>query len=382
MAVRRSPPVAEAQLLAQYPFLPGAETLVKELAPSLRDLLTDPTYERARLLGRARVRVAADDPTGATEVDELARADPTEKFLSFYYARLLLSAAPTPAPRRRWAVAEAKQSYGHWRGESIETLCAVAEKLGHPMVPAEGGVAVTVPEYLRLAVAIREGDFRLAQQAVRAGQVVVTRDRGARLLQEAVRLALTQPVALGEEAATAIRERESEFLAEMAQRVPLPTAAGPSGPTALRPEWFPPCIRKMQRMLQAGENLSHSGRFALAAFLHRTGAGFDTIVDAYRGAPDFDESITRYQVEHITQRNGGEGYTPPECDTLRSHGLCFRDGDPTAPSPGDRGRDERCFDPTLRHPLTYYRRRGGVVRAAPPEAAPAGGGPPTPASRP
>ena len=382
MAVRRSAPIAEAELLAQYPFLPGAETLVRELAPSLRDLLTDPAYERARLLGRARVRVAADDPTGATEVDELAHADPAEKFLSFYYARLLLSAASTPAPRRRWAVAEAKQSYGRWRGESIETLCTVADKLGHPLVPADGGVAMSVPEYLRLAVAIREGDFRLAQQAVQAGKVRVSRDRGARLLQEAVRLALTQPVPLDEAAVGAIREHESEFLAEVAQRIPLPTTTGPSGPTSVRPEWFPPCIRKMQRMLQAGENLSHSGRFALAAFLHRTGAGFETIVDAYRGAPDFDESITRYQVEHITQRNGGEGYTPPECDTLRSHGLCFREGDPTAAAPADRGRDDRCFDPTLRHPLTYYRRRGGVIRASPAEAGPAGDGRSTPASRP
>ena len=134
----------------------------------------------------------------------------------------------------------------------------------------------------------------------------------------------------------------------------------------------------MQRMLQAGENLSHSGRFALAAFLHKTGASFDTIVDNYRGAPDFDESITRYQVEHITHRNGGEGYTPPECDTLRTHGLCFREGDPGAPNLPDRVRDERCFDPKLRHPLTYYRWRGGTVRAMPEEPGPAGGGPSTP----
>lgn len=382
MAVRRTAAVADAELLAEYPFLPGAESLVQELAPSLGDLLNDPTYRRARELGRDRVRVAADDPTGGTTVAELGRADPTEKFLSFYYARVLLSAAPTPAPRRRWAVAEAKQSFGRWRSESVPTLCAIAERLGYPLVPADGGVALTVPDYLRLATAIRENDFRLAQQAVRGGRVVVDRDRGARLLQEAVRLSLSQPVPLSDEATVAVRAQESEFLAEIAQRIPLPPAAGPHGPTALRPDWFPPCIRKMQRMLQAGENLSHAGRFALAAFLHRAGADFDTIVDAYRGAPDFDESITRYQVEHITQRNGGEGYTPPECDTLRAHGLCLRDGDPGASAPVDRARDERCFEPTLRHPLTYYRRRGGVVRARPEEAAPAGGGPTTPASPP
>ncbi|MCI4335785.1 MAG: hypothetical protein L3K17_01110 [Thermoplasmata archaeon] len=382
MAVRRSAPVAEAELLAEYPFLPGAESLLAGLTPSLRDLLTDPTYERARLLGRARVRAAADDPTGGTVVEELARAVPAERFLSFYYARLLLSAAPSPAALRRWAVAEAKQSYGRWRTEPLPTLIDISDRLHYPLTEAEGAsVALTVPDYLRLATAIREADFRLARQDVADGKVSIARDRAARLLQEAVRLALTAPVPLTDDVVGLLREREAEFLADLAQRVPLPTRPAPGGPASYRPELFPPCIRKMVRMLQAGENLSHAGRFALAAFLHRTGATFETIVDAYRGAPDFDESITRYQVEHITQRGGGEGYTPPECDTLRTHGLCFRDGDPTAPNALDRSRDDRCFEPTLRHPLTYYRRRGGKVRAVPEESvsaahAPSRPGPP------
>ncbi|HEY6238906.1 MAG TPA: hypothetical protein VIZ68_06970, partial [Thermoplasmata archaeon] len=104
----------------------------------------------------------------------------------------------------------------------------------------------------------------------------------------------------------------------------------------------------------------------LAAFLHRVGADAETIVDAYRGAPDFDESVTRYQVEHITTKDGGRGYEPPECETLRSHGLCFRAGDPTAREPVDRARDDRCFDAALRHPIQYYRWRGGSVIERPP----------------
>jgi DNA primase large subunit len=116
----------------------------------------------------------------------------------------------------------------------------------------------------------------------------------------------------------------------------------------------------MQRTLERGDNLSHAGRFCIVTFLHRSGASFETIVDAFRGAPDFDESVTRYQVEHITLHDGGRGYEPPECDTLRSHGLCAREGDPDAPQPGDRQRDPICYEPTLRHPLQYYRRRGGT----------------------
>jgi hypothetical protein len=59
-----------------------------------------------------------------------------------------------------------------------------------------------------------------------------------------------------------------------------------------------------------------------------------------------------------------------------------RDGDPTADEPRDKARDERCFEPSLRHPLQYYRRRGGTtVERDPSDGAtptPTGGGPDRP----
>ncbi|HTT35306.1 MAG TPA: hypothetical protein VMH78_05505 [Thermoplasmata archaeon] len=387
MAVRRTRPLGGPELLGEYPFLPGAEALVAELAPSLGDLLADPVYARARELGRARVRTALADPSGTTGVGELARATPEERFLSFTFARLLVSASFAPAAVRRWAVAEAKQGYGRWRGAPAEELREVARRLEFPIEPDGDFATLAVPDYVRLATPIREGDFRLAQQAVRAGRVRVGRDRAARLLQEAVRLSLTAPIALDDEVRRTIVAREASFLAEIAERIPAPPAAagGPAGP--VDPARFPPCIRKMRRMLEAGENLSHAGRFALAAFLHRAGVDAEGIVDAYRGAPDFDESITRYQVEHITQRDGGRGYTPPECETLRSHGLCFWDGDPGATALSDRGADLLCHRP-VRSPLQYYRIRGGrVIAEAPdgPDRAPSTpatpGRPPSPGPR-
>jgi len=324
-------------------------------------LLEDSAYEAARVLGRARILAAAEDPRGARDLEELARADADVRFLSFLFARMVLSAAPVVATLRRWAVAEAKRSYARLKQVPVDELSEVARRLGYTLEPQDGAVAFPLVDYVKLAVPIRESEFRLAGQAVRHGLVVVRPVRAARLLQEAVRLRLAVPVPLAPDVVELVRARERELLDVVARRTPLPIArAGvPSG--GLQPALFPPCIRKMMRSLQQGENLSHAGRFGLAAFLHRAGADFETIVDAYRGAPDFDESITRYQVEHITLRDGGAGYEPPECDTLRSHGLCARDGDPNASAPVDRARDPRCFEESLRHPLQYYRRRGGAV---------------------
>ena len=384
MAVRRAAPLDERELFGEYPFLPGAEALVDALSPSLKDLLTDPSYERARELGRARVLAAVDDPTGGSTLEELGRASREERFLSFLYARLLLSASKNAAPLRRWAVAEAKRSWARLDGAPPPELIEVARRLGHEFDAVGTEVGLRLPDYLHLATPIREGDFRLVRQGVGHGSVRVARTRAARLLQEGIRLGLTRPIDLAADVRALLTSQEAEFLSEIERRVPAPTARLASVQGPILPDRFPPCIRKMRRMLEGGENLSHSGRFALAAFLHRVGADAETIVDAYRGAPDFDESITRYQVEHITSRDGGRGYTPPECATLRAHGLCFRDGDPSAAAPLDRARDERCFDETLARPIQYYLRRGGSItdRGRPeegsdPAPSPGGNGTPT-----
>ncbi len=362
MAARRaSSPLDERSLYAEYPFLPGAETLLGGESVSVRALLEEAAYATARSLGRTRIRAAADDPRGTRDLEELARADPEVRFLSFLFARIVLSAAPQPAPLRRWAVAEAKRGYGRMAEAPPDELGEIARRLGHALVLAAEGVAVPLVDYVQLATPIREAEFRLARQEVREGTVRVGRLRAARLLQEAVRRRLAQPVPLTDEVVARVRTQEAELFDELAQRMPLPVARPGGGMSPIRPDRFPPCIRRMQRTLQHGENLSHAGRFCLAAFLHRAGADAETIVDAYRGAPDFDESITRYQVEHITQRDGGRGYEPPECGTLRSHGLCARDGDPDAAAPVDRARDPLCFEEHLRHPLQYYRLRGGTV---------------------
>ncbi len=362
MAVRRaSSPLDDRSLFAEYPFLPGAEALLGGEAVSVRGLLEEPAYATARALGRTRLRAAADDPRGAHELDELSRADPGVRFLSFLFARIVLSAAVQPATLRRWAVAEAKRSYARLAGVPVDELAEVARRLGHSLAASDVGVALPLVDYIRLATPIREAEFRLARQEVRAGEVRVGAVRAARLLQEAVRLRLAQPLPLAEEVVRRVREQEAELFEELARRMPLPVQRPGAPGSAIRPDRFPPCIRKMQRTLQHGENLSHAGRFCLAAFLHRAGADEETIVDAYRGAPDFDESITRYQVEHITHRDGGRGYEPPECGTLRSHGLCARDGDPAATEPADRPRDPLCFEEYLRHPLQYYRIKGGAV---------------------
>ena len=362
--------MSDRELFARYPFLPGAETLVDELGLTVADLIASPMYGLARETGRARVRASVDDPTAAPAAEEVARLSEELRYLSFLYARLLVAASRAPGTSRRWAVAEAKGASASVRSGGAEMIREIGYRLGYEFDGDERELRCSVPTYLRLATPIREAEFRLVQQPVADGRVGLPPARAARLLQEAIRLQLSEAWPVDEKVRRTLRSGEAEFFSEIADRIPAPVGID-RGLGPLTPARFPPCIRKMRRTLEAGENLSHSGRFALAAFLHKVGADAETIVDAFRGAPDFDEGVTRYQVDHISRRDDGRGYEPPTCDTLRTHGLCARDGDPTAKAAADRERDARCFDPALRHPVQYYRWAGAGGVRSPASASPA-----------
>jgi DNA primase large subunit len=114
------------------------------------------------------------------------------------------------------------------------------------------------------------------------------------------------------------------------------------------PEAMPPCVRHLIDNLADGKNVQHMGRFTLASFLANIGASDDEIVKAFKPASDFSERMTRYQVEHIGGKRGGKTkYTCPKCDTLKTHGVCYKP-------------DEVCN--TIRNPLSYYKKKSSILK--------------------
>jgi len=104
---------------------------------------------------------------------------------------------------------------------------------------------------------------------------------------------------------------------------------------------LPPCMRNLMERVKRGEGLSHFARFTLTTFLLNIGWSVDEIVSLFTKVPDFDERVTRYQVEHIAGLRGSRTkYKPPKCENIRFHGLCTE--------------DKYCKG--IRHPLQYYER--------------------------
>jgi DNA primase large subunit len=123
---------------------------------------------------------------------------------------------------------------------------------------------------------------------------------------------------------------------------------GSSLPKEVVNKAFPPCINYCLEGLLAGRRASHMERFALTSFLVNIGMPIDQMVNFYTDVTDFDESLTRYQIEHIAGLKGNKTkYIPPTCSTLRTHGVC-------------RNPDSLCK--SIVHPLSYYRRKAGYLQ--------------------
>ena len=95
---------------------------------------------------------------------------------------------------------------------------------------------------------------------------------------------------------------------------------------------YPPCIESIMKEMRSGGNPSHMARFAYAAFMVNALTDYDgleiddaveRIINDFKTVADFNEKITRYQVEHISGLKGGRNkYLPPSCQEMNTLGLC------------------------------------------------------------
>lgn len=107
-----------------------------------------------------------------------------------------------------------------------------------------------------------------------------------------------------------------------AQRTKLRRGARMQRQLGVKPDYLPPCVVQLRGLLKAGERLEHHGRFSLAAFYAGVGLKEEQIMDQFRESPKFDESLTRYQVEHILGKKTGRPYKMMACATMSEHNLC------------------------------------------------------------
>jgi len=330
---------------AKYPFLKEAAGLVETLSLKVDDL-ADPSY--SRVLDRGKERVSEAILKGL--VSE-GLGDALTELLSFPVAIMFVTIVGDRFLDRRYALAEAVRVYELLKGENEARIAKMAReefswnlRLVHREFDGKAyRFQVHFRDYLRNAASFREDEWKLVNRVMGDGYVLLTRMEAARLIQVEVeelirsRVSKHGRIALPWEVRERV-DRITRLFEENRGRI-----SGEELPSEVVSNAFPPCIRRALEGLMSGRRASHMERFALTSFLINAGMDIDRIVHLFVSVTDFDEHLTRYQIEHIAGLRGSRTkYTPPTCATLRTHGVCYNP-------------DALCM--RIKHPLSYYRRK-------------------------
>ena len=291
----------ELAFCSKYPFTRGA----KELMGSAK--LSD----EFQLMGIAKRRIV--DAVGKGKIPvvgvEVEDSQLLLQIASYAVSRMIVSLLMSRYYVNRYAIAEAKRASAYMASDSDENVLAVARELGI-RCEIDGYYSVSFQNYLRYAP--RSVDYKLVNRRLSAGKVMLRRDEFIRILEEAVKLKIESELPMNTEGIPAnIKEAANEV------KKSIPKEPQPAAVSIERGE-FAPCVQKLLEDLKTVENLSHTARWALAVYLLNVGMKVDDVVKLFLTSPDFDESVTRYQVEHALKR----GYKMPSCSSMDSYGLC------------------------------------------------------------
>lgn len=337
---------------AKYPFTTEASEYVKSRNIDPAELTTP---ELLPILERAKRRI--EDAIFYGKITENLDQEELE-ILAYPTALMIISYIGDDRTRRRFALAEAKRAYQLLRNEPPEKLLQVAfgtfqwnTRLAQKdLDDTHFEFALHFTDYVRNSSRMRDIKWKLVNRPLSQGYVLIPRDDFARLLEEEVQdrvlqktsnVHITLPPAIEDQIST-LRSR----LVARSQSI-----AAEDMPKAVVADAIPPCMKYLLSLLQTSKHISHMGRFAMAAFLLEIGMTEDDLLSMFKAFTDFDERLARYQVEHIAGKRGSRRkYTPPNCATMQTHGLCV---DP----------DSLCA--TIRHPLSYYRKQARILRIKP-----------------
>jgi DNA primase large subunit len=331
---------------AKYPFLKSAPKQIEGLGLTIENL-TSP--ENTNILVRAKDRV--EHAILDINVGTMVRDRRTE-ISSFAASMILVLATKQSWIKKRYALAVAKTAHINMLspGTSNEKILSIANdfcwviKDGKPYKDFQVGFT----SYLNNAGHLRDNEWKLVNQIFDRGMVYINKDKVVRLLQEEVkkrvekRLDVAYLKNLPEEIniiAYQLTEKAKEIMGQEIEEMPKTVSKSA----------FPPCINALFADAATAHHLSHIGRFTLTSFLVNIGMTSDGISEMYRTFSDYNERLTRYQIEHIAgERGSGTKYTCPQCSVLQTHSVC-------------KNRDDLCR--TVSHPLKYYLKKQKMQKA-------------------
>jgi DNA primase large subunit len=339
--------------LSKYPFLKETARYLSPLDLQIDDLISPDMHQ---ILDRAmdRVTSAITDLTVRPLINEHGNKyvikDLQKEIFSFPVAILLVSATDNSLIKKRYALAEAKQATSALILESKELLLKVAFDFGWKIALAPTDSAfdfvLYFSDFLQNASHLHDAKWKLINSKLSEGNVYLKKSDVVRLLQEEIKRRIEKrfndiPLDRYPSEISALAENLKVLAAEHI------TQTEPDFPKVVIQEAFPPCINVLYDTAAKNHHLSHIGRFALTAFLVNIGMSSEAVSELFKSFSDYNERLTRYQVEHIAgERGSGTKYTCPQCSILQTHNVC-------------KNRDDLCG--RIYHPLKYYKIKSDLL---------------------
>jgi DNA primase large subunit len=308
--------------LAKYPFLNEAGEYLRESSFGW-DELDRPDMKH--IIDRAAERIEIE--VNGKIYDDLERYE--IEILTFLISLVIVKSVGIDQVLRKFALAEARRAekfltedlrkQSEIKRRSIFTkIFEDLFKLKIVISEDERLFKVRVVDYLARASHFHEQEWKLINRLVNNGYVYLDADETVRLIRNELAVLIYDKV----KSMTLPTLPQGIKSAADPLRLKLISRYERRAAAVVRDH--PPCIKHAIEVMNRGDNLPHSARVMLATYMLAIGKPVDEIVFMFENAPDFNEKITRYQVEHLAGMKGGHTkYSVPSCEKLRNENLCF-----------------------------------------------------------
>ena len=314
--------------IAKYPFLADAGQYLKDKGFSLEQFGTDPDLKQLIDKAYDRILVAADGKIYNSDLDgdhvSKEAALPREVF-SFLLAIVLLKLSGMHTLIKRFALAEARRAEKYLEKDlasiSDETKKELAIRIIGDLFSVQveklnDYFVISVSDYLKHSINFHEREWKLINRRVENGHVFLSPHETVRLIRKELGTYINSKI-INAKTPTMIPGFEDSVNKLVLLSKKFTTYTVTTGE-------YPPCIKHAIDVLEKGENLPHSGRFMLAAFLLSKGQTVQQIAPLFKNAPDYNERVTLYQLNHLAGTSGsGTQYSCPSCEKLKTQSLCF-----------------------------------------------------------
>jgi DNA primase large subunit len=310
--------------LAKYPFLNEAAEYMHQTYFNLDDLnLPELGHIVERASNRIRSEIVHGKPDYTLEKHEV-------EILTFLVGILIIKAINSDNLTKKHCLCEALRAekflvhdlktQGDLPNKKLLIFKIFKELLKMEVLPSlkyQVMFEVKITDYLKRSHLFHEQEWKLINRLVHDGRVFLDPDETVRLIRSEVANLLLERIS---------QMNPSHIPATVREQANILKSIIPVAPRSLdnAPSAYPPCIIHALDQMIVGENLPHSARVMLATYMLAIGKNIEEIVSLFKTAPDYDERVSRYQVEHLAGERGSRvRYLVPSCTKIRNDGLCF-----------------------------------------------------------